>query len=38
MNGLEVTRELRRRKLAVRIIILTVHQEEALFNEAMEAG
>jgi DNA-binding NarL/FixJ family response regulator len=38
LNGLEVARELRRRKLGVRILILTMHQEEALFNEAMEAG
>jgi len=38
MDGLELTRQVRRHKLATRIIILTMHEEESLFNEAMDAG
>jgi DNA-binding NarL/FixJ family response regulator len=38
MDGLEITRQVRRSKLATRVIILTMHEEESLFNEAMDAG
>ncbi len=37
-NGLEVVLEVRKRGLATRIIILTMHKEESLFNEAMDRG
>ena len=37
MNGLQVTREVKSRRLPTRMIILTMHNEEGLFNEAMDA-
>ena len=38
IDGLELTRQVRQNNLATRIIILTMHEEESLFNEAMDAG
>ena len=38
MDGLELTRRVRKLNLATRVIILTMHEEEGLFNEAMDAG
>jgi len=38
MNGLELTRRVRQNKLATHVIILTMHEEESLFNEAMDTG
>jgi DNA-binding NarL/FixJ family response regulator len=38
MDGLEVLRVLSERAVAVAVIILTVHQEEAFFNRAVELG
>jgi len=38
IDGLELTRRVRQTNLATRIIILTMHEEESLFNEAMDVG
>ncbi|HEV7746322.1 MAG TPA: response regulator transcription factor [Pyrinomonadaceae bacterium] len=38
MDGLELLRVLRERALAVAVIMLTVHREEAFFNRALELG
>jgi len=38
LNGLEVLREIGRRGWATRVIILTMHNEESLFQEALDAG
>jgi len=38
MSGLDVARERRDREDAFEIIFLTMHREEALFNEALELG
>jgi DNA-binding NarL/FixJ family response regulator len=38
MDGLELIRRVRQNKLSTRVIILTMHEEESLFNEAMDAG
>jgi len=38
LDGLELTRRVRQQNLTTRIIILTMHEEESLFNEAMDAG
>ena len=38
MDGLEVVRELRRRKVAVEIVILTIHSDEGLLDEALRLG
>lgn len=38
MDGLKLTRHVRQNNLATRIIILTMHEEESLFNEAMDVG
>jgi DNA-binding NarL/FixJ family response regulator len=38
MDGFEVLRELRERKAAVAVIMLTVHSEEAFFKKALELG
>jgi len=38
LNGLEVLREIGRRGWATRVIILTMHNEESLFREALDAG
>jgi DNA-binding NarL/FixJ family response regulator len=38
MGGLEVAREIRRRKPETDIIFLTMYKEEDLFNEAMDLG
>jgi DNA-binding NarL/FixJ family response regulator len=38
MNGLELTAAMQREKLPVQVIILTMHREEDLFNEAMDLG
>ncbi len=38
LNGLQVAREVKRRRLRTRIILLTMHKEESLFNEAMDGG
>jgi DNA-binding NarL/FixJ family response regulator len=38
MNGLEVAREIIKRKLPVDIVILTMYKEEDIFNEAMDLG
>jgi len=37
-SGLEVARALRGKELRTRIILLTMHEEEALFNEAIDIG
>jgi DNA-binding NarL/FixJ family response regulator len=38
LNGLQVARALGQAKSPVKIILLTVHEDENLFDEAMEAG
>ena len=38
MSGLEAARALGERGLPTRIILLTMHEDEALFNEAVDAG
>jgi DNA-binding NarL/FixJ family response regulator len=38
MTGFDVILELERKKLPVRVIFLTMHSEEELFNEAMDLG
>jgi DNA-binding NarL/FixJ family response regulator len=38
MNGLQVAKKISELKLPVAVIILTMHKEEMLFNEAMNAG
>ena len=38
LGGLEVAREAQRLKLTTRIIFLTMHRDEALFNAALDAG
>ncbi len=38
LDGLELAREVARRRLGTRIIILTVHCDAALFDRALEAG
>ncbi|MDX1521595.1 MAG: response regulator transcription factor, partial [Anaerolineae bacterium] len=38
MTGIEVTRRLKEIYPEVRILILTVHEDESLFQEAMQAG
>ena len=38
LNGLEVLREIGRRGWATKVIILTMHNEESLFQEALDAG
>jgi DNA-binding NarL/FixJ family response regulator len=38
MDGLEVLRELRQRRISVAVIMLTVHREEAFFNRALQLG
>jgi DNA-binding NarL/FixJ family response regulator len=38
LNGLEVLREIGRRQWATQVIILTMHNEESLFQEALDAG
>lgn len=38
MDGFQVVRELRRRKIPVGCIFLTIHSEEDVFNEALNLG
>ncbi len=38
MNGLEVARKVREKKLTTALMILTMHRDEALFSEAMDLG
>jgi DNA-binding NarL/FixJ family response regulator len=38
MNGLQVAKKVSELKLPVAVVILTMHKEEMLFNEAMNAG
>lgn len=38
MNGLEVIKELNKRKLAVKVIVLTMYEEERMFNKAIDLG
>jgi DNA-binding NarL/FixJ family response regulator len=38
MGGFDVVRELRRKKIAVKIIFLTMHSEEEIFQTAMDLG
>ena len=38
LSGLEVARKLQGRKLPTRIVILTMHKEEEIFNRAMDIG
>jgi len=38
LSGLEIARALQRERLPVRVIILTMHSAEPLFNEALDAG
>src|SRR5262249_28669388 len=35
MDGLTVAREIQRKKIAVQIVLLTIHREEELFQEAL---
>lgn len=38
MNGLQVAKKISELKLPVAVVMLTMHKEEMLFNEAMDAG
>src|ERR1051326_5326382 len=38
MKGFDVAREVQQRDLSVRIIFLTMHDDESIFNEAMNVG
>jgi len=38
MNGLEVLKEINKRKLLVHVIVLTMYEEERMFNKALELG
>ena len=38
LNGLQVARAVRQRKLSTSLVMLTMFKEERLFNEAMDAG
>lgn len=38
LDGLELARRVRQQNLPTRVIILTMHEEESLFNEAMDTG
>ena len=38
MNGLQVAKKISELKLPVAVVMLTMHKEEMLFNEAMNAG
>jgi DNA-binding NarL/FixJ family response regulator len=38
MHGFELVKELRRRRIAVEIIFLTIHSDEDMFNEALSLG
>jgi len=38
MSGLQIARRVRELKLPVALVILTMHKEERVFNEAIEAG
>ncbi len=38
MNGIEISKELHKRKLKTKVIILTMYKEELLFNEALDHG
>jgi DNA-binding NarL/FixJ family response regulator len=38
LNGLQVARAVRKRKLSTSLVMLTMFKEERLFNEAMDAG
>jgi len=38
MDGFQLVKELRRRKIPVEIIFLTIHSEEDMFNEALSLG
>ena len=38
MDGIQVTRKLKREQPDVRVLILTVHEDEALLRESMRAG
>lgn len=38
LNGFELVKEIRRKSLPVKIVFLTMHRDEALFNEALSLG
>lgn len=38
MNGLEVMKEIKRKNLEVKVIILTMYNEEKMFNKALDLG
>jgi DNA-binding NarL/FixJ family response regulator len=38
MNGFEVVREIRELPFPVKVVVLTMYQEEEIFNEAMDLG
>src|SRR5262249_55913999 len=38
LNGLQVARAVRQRKLSTALVMLTMFKEERLFNEAIDAG
>src|SRR4051812_23296218 len=38
MSGFELVQELRRKNLLVEVIFLSMHKDEAMFNEAMRLG
>lgn len=38
LTGFDLIREIERRKLPVKVVFLTMHEEEEMFNEAMDMG
>jgi DNA-binding NarL/FixJ family response regulator len=38
MDGLTLAREIRTRRIEVQVVLLTIHREEELFNEAIDLG
>lgn len=38
LDGVEVARAMREKRLAVEVVFLTMHKDEDVFNEAMDAG
>jgi len=38
MDGLAVAREIKKRGILVQVVLLTIHREEALFQEALDIG
>jgi len=38
LNGFELAKEIKRKRLAVEVVFLTMHKDEGMLNEALEAG